>query len=125
MICATQKQEQENKLTLQSIQKSFSKSDSSNTAWAVIPDKNIGWYVLVRIRTLTVVKYEQLTSTVSYLAYTVCKDRRISLNVNHTYRHDWVHIEKPTVSTALVWCAWEFWRPLPLSHQCLWETDHM
>lgn len=70
MICAIQKQQQEHKLTLQSIQKSFSKFYSSNKECAVIPDTNtIGYVVFVWIKVHTVVKYEMLTFTVAYVAH--------------------------------------------------------
>ena len=104
----------EHKLTLQIIQKSFSKFYSSNKECAVIPDTNTVWcVVIVWIKVYTVVKYELLTFTVAYVAHTVYKDGRLSLDVYHRYRHDWVHIEKPTPSTALVWHAWKVWRSLP------------
>jgi len=71
MICATQKQEQEHKLTLQSIQKSFSKFYSSNKECTVSPDTNSQYAVLVWIKVYTVVKYELLTFTVAYVAHSL------------------------------------------------------
>ena len=101
----------EHKLTLQSIQKSFSKFYFSNTECPIIPDTNTVLHVFVWIRVYTVVKYEVLTFTVLYLAHTVYKDRRVSLSVNQPYKHDWVHIEKPT--PLQLWCDMQVWRSLP------------
>ena len=60
----------EHKLTLQSIQKSFSKFYISNTECPVMPDINTR-YDFVWIKVCTAVKYELLTLNVSYLTHSL------------------------------------------------------
>ena len=60
----------EHKLTLQSIQKSFSKFCFSNTECPVTPDTNTG-YDFVWIKVHIAVKYELLTFTISYLTHSL------------------------------------------------------
>jgi hypothetical protein len=95
---------------------------SLNTECAVIPDTNTGWSVLERI--YNGVKYELLTFAVLYLAHTLHKDGRLSLNINDHYKHNWVHTGKPGFYSSGMVCM-KAVELFALKLSVLWHTDNI